>query len=113
MAKVFEILTCRSLSTQKTAKQLIRDYNSVGDGAIRTKSSAKASKNNYSDAIVYALRLLPSILHLLKYSRMWGYTLSKKSVNSSGDAPSPYFTPRFARNSSKSPESSSTHIPLD
>jgi hypothetical protein len=56
MAKVFEILTCRSLSTQKTAKQLIRDYNSVGDGAIRTKSSAKASKNNYSDAIVYALR---------------------------------------------------------
>ena len=104
---------CRSFSTQKTAKQLIRDYNSVGDGAIRTKSSAKASKNNYSDAIVYALRLLPSMLHLLKYSRMWGYTLSKKSVNSSGDAPSPYFTPRFARNSSKSPESSSTHIPLD
>ncbi len=37
----------------------------------------------------------------------------KNSVNSSGDAPSPYFTPRFARNSSKSPESSSTHIPLD
>jgi hypothetical protein len=56
---------CRSFSTQKTAKQLIRDYNSSEDGAIRTKSSAKASKNNYSDAIVYALRLLPSMLHLL------------------------------------------------
>ncbi len=58
---------CRSFSTQKTAKQFIRDYNSAGDGAIRTKLSSKASKNNYSDAIVYALRLLPSILHLVKH----------------------------------------------
>ena len=59
---------CRSFSTQKTAKQLIRDYNSAEDGAIRTKSSAKASKNNYSEAIVYALRLLPSMLLLSKYA---------------------------------------------
>ena len=113
IACVFSILIFRSFAWQKVAKQSSNNYNSDGEGAIRTKSSAKASKNNYSDAIVYALRLLPSMLHLLKYSRMWGYTLSKNSVNSSGDAPSPYFTPRFARNSSKSPESSSTHIPLD
>ncbi len=59
---------CRPFSTQKTAKQFIRYYNSAGDGAIRTKSSAKASKNNYSEAIVYALRLLPSMLLLSKYA---------------------------------------------
>ena len=63
---------CRSFSIQKVSKQVIRYDSLTGDGAIRTKSSAKASKNSYSDAIVYALRLLPSILHLVKYSSMYG-----------------------------------------
>ena len=44
---------------------------------------------------------------------MQGYTRSKNNVNSSGDALSPYFTPKFAKNSRKSPDSSSTHLPLD
>ena len=104
---------CRSFSTQKFAKQSISCYKSAGEGAIRTKSSAKASKNSYNDAIVYFLLLLPSMLHRWKYASIYGYTLSKNSVNSSGEAPSPYFTPRFARNSSKSPESSSTQMPFD
>jgi hypothetical protein len=44
---------------------------------------------------------------------MTGYIRSKNKVNSSGDAPSPYFTPRFARNSSHVPDISSKQIPLD
>ena len=62
---VFSILMCRSFATQKEEKQSNSNYNSAGDGAIRTKSSAKASINNYNDAIVYALRLLLCMLRLL------------------------------------------------
>jgi hypothetical protein len=38
-------------------KQFIRSYSSIGDGAIRTKSSAKANINNYRDAMVYSCLL--------------------------------------------------------
>ena len=34
-------------------------------------------------------------------------------MNNSGDAPSPYFTPKFAKNYNHSPDTSSKHIPLD
>jgi len=53
------------LTTQKELKQSNKDYSSVGDGAIKTKSSAKASINNCSDAIVYDLLLLPCMLRVL------------------------------------------------
>jgi hypothetical protein len=105
MAYVFDILMCRLFSTQKIEKQFISSYSSVGEGEIRTKSSAKASKNNYNDAIVCALRLVPSILLRFKYYSMYGYTRSKNSVNNSGEALSPYFTPKLAKKSNKSPDS--------
>jgi hypothetical protein len=98
---------------QKVEKQFISSYSSVGEGDIRTKSSAKASKNNYKDAIVYALRLVPSILLRLKYYSIYGYTRSKNSVNNSGEALSPYFTPKLAKKSNNSPDNSSTQLPLD
>jgi len=44
---------------------------------------------------------------------MTGYTRSKNKVNNSGDAPSPCFTPRFARNSNHLPDISSKQIPLE
>jgi hypothetical protein len=65
IAYVFPMLMCRSLPTQKELKQSNSNYNSDGDGAIRTRSSAKASMNNYSDAIVYDLLLLPCMLRVL------------------------------------------------
>ena len=65
MALVFLTFTCRSFSVQNYTKQSISSYNSVGEGASSTKSSAKVSKNNYTDAIVYARLLLPGILCLL------------------------------------------------
>jgi hypothetical protein len=55
----------KSFAKQKEAKQVSSNYNSVGDGAIRTKSSAKASRNSYSDAIVYARRFCPCMLQVL------------------------------------------------
>jgi hypothetical protein len=65
MALVLPMFISRSFSLQNLTKQFIRSYSSIGDGAIRTKSSAKASKNNYNDAIVYACLLVLSILHVL------------------------------------------------
>ena len=65
MAFVFLTFTCKSFSLQNYTKQSIRSYNSVGDGASRTKSSAKDSKNIYTDANVYARLLLPCILCFL------------------------------------------------
>ena len=65
IAFVLPMFMSRSFSLQKRPKQFKRSYNSIGDGAIRTKSSAKASINNYSDAIVYACLLLWSTLHVL------------------------------------------------
>jgi len=65
IAFVLPMLISRLLVSQKRVKQFINSYNSMGDGAIRTKSSAKASKNNYRDAIVYACLLLLSMLHVL------------------------------------------------
>jgi hypothetical protein len=52
MAFVLSILMSRSFDLQKRAKQFNNNYSSWGEGAIRTKSSAKASMNNYNDAIV-------------------------------------------------------------
>jgi hypothetical protein len=49
----------------------------------------------------------------LKYSNTYGYTRSKNNVNNSGEAPSPYLTPKFAKNSNNSPDISSTHTPFD
>ena len=44
---------------------------------------------------------------------MYGYTLSKKITNSSGDAPSPYFTPILAKNSKNSSISTPLILPLE
>jgi hypothetical protein len=44
---------------------------------------------------------------------MYGNTLSKKRANSSGDAPSPYLTPIFIKNSNNYPVHESVTIPLD
>jgi hypothetical protein len=65
IAFVLPMLISRSLLSQKRLKQFTRCYNSRGDGAIRTKSSAKANMNNYREAIVYAcllLLLMPCLL---------------------------------------------------
>lgn len=99
MAFVLPMFISRSFSLQNYTKQFKRSYSSIGDGAIRTTSSAKESKNNYNDAIVYACLLVLSMLHVLKYYSIYGYTRSKNSRNNSGDAPSPCLTPKFAKNS--------------
>jgi hypothetical protein len=44
---------------------------------------------------------------------MYGYTLSKKMINSSGEAPSPCLTPILAINSYKSVYYTPSIIPLD
>ena len=55
----------RLFLSQKRIKQFNRSYSSIGEGAMRTKSSAKASKNNYREAIVYfqfnSIKVNPSI----------------------------------------------------
>jgi hypothetical protein len=65
IAFVFLTLTVSAFSAQNYTRQSVSAYNSLGLGAMRTRSSAKASKNNCSEAIVYALRLLPFILRYL------------------------------------------------
>jgi hypothetical protein len=52
MALVFLTLITKSLSIQNYTTQSVRFYSSPGEGARRTKSSANASKNIYSDAMV-------------------------------------------------------------
>ena len=64
----------RAFSLQNCSKQETKFYNSSGDEAKRTTSSAKDSMNNYSDAIVYACRFVCSMLHLLQYYCKYGYT---------------------------------------
>ena len=98
MASVLPILIVKSFNLQKSAKQLSNCYKSPGEGAIRTRSSAKESKNNCSDVIVYARRFDPSMLCYLKYAYTNGKILSKNKMNNSGEAPSPYFTPKLAKN---------------
>jgi hypothetical protein len=65
IALVFLAFICKSFSVQNYTKQFMSSYNSTGSGASRTRSSAKASKNIYNDAIVYARRLVPLILCVL------------------------------------------------
>jgi hypothetical protein len=65
MAFVLSIFISKSLDLQKRVKQFNNNYNSWGEGAIRTKSSAKASMNNYNDAIVYSYLFLLCILRVL------------------------------------------------
>ncbi len=65
IAFVFLTFIESEFSLQNYTKQSVRSYNSSGLGATRTKSSAKASKNNCNDAIVYARRLLPIMLRSL------------------------------------------------
>ena len=54
MASVLPIFIVKSFTLQKATKQSSNCYNSPGEGAIRTRSSANESKNNCRDAIVYA-----------------------------------------------------------
>jgi hypothetical protein len=98
MASVLPILIVKSFSIQNSTKQFSNCYKSPGDGAMRTISSAKESKNNCKDAIVYARRLDPSMLCFLKYACTNGNTLSKNKMNNSGEVPSPCFTPKLAKN---------------
>jgi hypothetical protein len=46
MALVLPMFISREFYLQKRIKQFINSYSSKGEGAIRTKSSAKASRNN-------------------------------------------------------------------
>jgi hypothetical protein len=66
MASVLPILIVKSFYIQKSTKQFSNCYKSLGDGAMRTISSANESMNNFKDAIVYARRLDPSMLCFLK-----------------------------------------------
>jgi hypothetical protein len=52
MALVFVVFIIKSFYVQNYTKQSVRRYNSPGEGASRTKSSANASKKIYRDAIV-------------------------------------------------------------
>jgi hypothetical protein len=45
MALVFLTFTCKSLLLQNYTRQSMSNYNSLGEGASRTKSSAKVSRN--------------------------------------------------------------------
>jgi hypothetical protein len=65
MALVFFTFTCKSFSLQNYTTQFIKSYNSLGEGASRTKSSAKVSRKICIDARVYARFLLPVILFYL------------------------------------------------
>ena len=65
IAFVFLTFIESAFSLQNFTNQSVNSYNSSGLGATRTKSSAKASKNNCNDAIVYARRLLPFMLRSL------------------------------------------------
>ena len=52
IAFVFPILIVRELALQKEDRRCSRAYNSYGEGASKTKSSAYANINNYNDAKV-------------------------------------------------------------
>jgi hypothetical protein len=65
IALVFPRFISKEFFSQKRTKQFIKSYSSIGEEAIRTKSSAKARRNNCKDAIVYACLLLLSMLHVL------------------------------------------------
>jgi hypothetical protein len=97
IALVFPILIVRELALQKEDKRCSKAYNSYGEGAINTRSSAYANINNYNDANVYAARFSELVLFSSKYYNKYGYNLSKNSMKSSGEAPSPYLTPIFAK----------------
>ena len=103
----------RSFSSQKVEKEFSNSYNSDGEGAMRTTSSAKASKISYRDAIVYARLLRLCTLCILKYASSTGYTWSKNKVSNSGNAQLPHLTPKFAKNSNHSPDKLSKQIPFE
>ena len=63
IAFVLPMLISRLLLAQKRVKQFISSYSSSGEGAIRTKLSANASRNNYREAIVYSCLFPLSMLH--------------------------------------------------
>jgi hypothetical protein len=73
IASVFDILISSALSTQNLPKQLVKSYNSSGEGASRTTSSAKASKKSYNIAISKIYRLVGIILFFSKYKSRSGY----------------------------------------
>jgi hypothetical protein len=52
MALVLPIFILSEFLQQKVCTRLSNSYNSLGEGASNTKSSAYASMNNYKDAIV-------------------------------------------------------------
>ena len=87
----------RLFCSQKSLNAAKVSYSISGLAPTKATSSAKARKNNYRHAIVYkCYSLLSSPKCPLQYSMIWGYTLSKYMVKSSGDAPSPYLTPLLA-----------------
>jgi hypothetical protein len=52
MALVLPTFICNEFLQQKVCTRLSNSYNSLGEGASSTKSSAYASINNYKEAIV-------------------------------------------------------------
>jgi hypothetical protein len=52
MALVLPLLIVRELLVQKVCRRCNNPYNSYGDGAIKTRSSAYASINSYKEAMV-------------------------------------------------------------
>jgi hypothetical protein len=113
MTFVFSVLITRPLAIQNYSKHDSNNYNSGKPPAINATSSAYASIKSCSDAIVYMYLLLLSTFKLLKYYIMYGYTLSKNKVNNSGEVPSPYLTPMFAKNLKTLSLLTSCNIPLE
>jgi hypothetical protein len=58
MAYVLSVFIVKAFDSQNDTKRSTRNYSSSGDEAINTISSAKDNRNSYSDAIVYACRLV-------------------------------------------------------
>jgi hypothetical protein len=65
IAFVLPIFISKSFAVQNFKKWFSSYYNSSGDGASSTRSSAKARTNNYKDAIVNACLFVPSTLLVL------------------------------------------------
>ena len=93
---VLPILINREFVLQKVDIRSSRPYSSYGDGASKTRSSAYASMKSCKEAIVYAVLLAWHVPLAAKYDSRYGYILSKNRMNSSGEAPSPCFTPILA-----------------
>jgi hypothetical protein len=92
-------LTFNLLASQYAIKPFKVAYKPTADAESRTASSAKAKKNSCKVANSTRYYSAGGSGLSLKYSYKNVYTLSKYNANSSGDAPSPYFTPILDSNS--------------